>query len=328
MLMLGGAKRVAMARRFKESAARLGYDLHVYSYELSEDVAISLEADEVIVGLRWSDPAVDADLRRVVAEKDIRLVVPFVDGAIPVASRLFYKKRGHRTSEPFAPVMDSERCSWLNDKVKSAEWFESERLPIPDTYCREGRPLRFPAIAKPRYGAASKGLCRMNNAEEYETWLSDGHNPDDYLIQQYIDKAEEYTVDCYIDGDGIIRAVSPRRRIEVAGGEVVVTETVAKGVMLDQMVDLAEVIIQRLQLVGAVTIQLLRNAYGALALMEINPRLGGGAVASINADVDLPGMIIAETGGYVMERQWPTPGVKTTRYLDDIAFKDGKRYKK
>ena len=53
VLMLGGAKRVSMARLFTETAAKLKYNARMYSFELGEDVPIASVA-EVITGGKWT----------------------------------------------------------------------------------------------------------------------------------------------------------------------------------------------------------------------------------------------------------------------------------
>ena len=55
ILFLGGAKRVAMGRLFKEAGRKFGMDVMLFSYELSSQVPIAEEAS-VIVGRRWADP--------------------------------------------------------------------------------------------------------------------------------------------------------------------------------------------------------------------------------------------------------------------------------
>ena len=116
---------------------------------------------------------------------------------------------------------------------------------------------------------------------------------------------------------GQIAAVSPRLRGEVSGGEVVRTETLA-----DAEIDtLVRRTLVATGLRGAVTVQLLRDLdTGHLMIMEINPRLGGGAVASVHAGVDLPGLIIADCLGEALPVQHATPGVETVRYLADVVF--------
>ena len=54
-------------------------------------------------------------------------------------------------------------------------------------------------------------------------------------------------------------------------------------------------ILEKLGFEGPVTIQFIHDkAHGRYLLMEINPRLGGGVVCSINAGAAIPEMILTE----------------------------------
>ena len=56
-------------------------------------------------------------------------------------------------------------------------------------------------------------------------------------------------------------------------------------------------------------------------LMEINPRLGGGAVTAIAAGADIPAMIIAEALGNPLPREEKgKPGTLVARYLQETVF--------
>lgn len=307
VLFLGGAKRVVMARMFKDACRRRGLECQITGYELDAHSALACEAD-IVEGLRWSDPAIFADLDRVVEEKEIDIVIPFVDGAVGIAAEYVAK---HATTDVFCPVGARATADTMFDKVAAAELFERLGLPIPATY-RPGSPCSR-LIAKPRYGSASKGIMAIDSLRQlYEVPAGK------YLIQQRFDNREEITVDCYVGvSTGQIAAVSPRLRCEVAGGEVVRTETFADA-DADAIVRRALVAIG---LRGAVTVQLLRDLdTDRLMIMEINPRLGGGAVASVHAGVDLPGLIIDDAMGSPLATQRATPGVETVRYLSDMVF--------
>ncbi|MDE6126751.1 MAG: ATP-grasp domain-containing protein, partial [Muribaculaceae bacterium] len=74
---------------------------------------------------------------------------------------------------------------------------------------------------------------------------------------------------------------------------------------------------------GPVTVQLLRDTTdGRLMLMEINPRLGGGAVCSVHAGADLPFMILSDLLGSKPEvcDGWQA-GVKISRYMQEVVFR-------
>ena len=144
---------------------------------------------------------------------------------------------------------------------------------------------------------------------------------DDYLIQERIDNRNEITVDCYVSAiDGEVKALSPRRRLATAGGEVTDTVTIADG----RIDDIVGRTLRSLGLTGAVTVQLIEDLDdGRLMLMEINPRLGGGAVCSVCAGADIPSMIVAEARGMAAVPAQAKPGVRITRYMQEVVFDNG-----
>ncbi len=109
VLLLGGARRVSLADLLKRSGQRLGYQVNIVSYDLSKEVPISLVA-KVVEGLRWNDPDVVSDIERVVKEHDVDVILPFVNGAIEIASMC-----RDRMPEVFVPVSDFATTSQLFD---------------------------------------------------------------------------------------------------------------------------------------------------------------------------------------------------------------------
>lgn len=309
ILFLGGAKRVSMARMFIAAGKRLGRDVRIFSYELEEDVPIAC-VGTVVKGLRWTDPAVGADLERLVKRESISLIVPFVDPAVEVAARFCAGR-----CDVWSPVSDSKRCAIMFDKVAAAEFFDRLGLPIPVTlHLGDGH---FPKIAKPRRGSASKGIKILNKKSDENAF----ENKEDYLFQEYITSAEEYTVDCYVARDGHIVCAVPRRRVEVAGGEVTRTVTVD----IHELNRESLAVLERTGLTGAVTLQFLCDrSDGRYLLMEINPRLGGGAVCAVHAGADLPELIIRDSVGLPLPSVEWTPGVEITRYMQEVVFRKDK----
>lgn len=305
ILMLGGAKRLTMAGCLAEAFTRLGFESVFFSYELSAEEPIA-ELATVIRGLRWGDPGLMGHLRRVCRDNGINVVLPFVDGAIEPAARLAREDDGI-----YCPCCSPELSAVLFDKGASAEAFAAAGLSIPATW-KPGTPAAFPLIAKPRFGSASKGISIVRD----ETALAAIDRPSDYLVQEYVEGAEEITVDCFVTRSGEVAAVSPRLRLLTLGGEVVRTVTIADAAVADAAVTA----IGRLGLRGAVTLQYLR-AGSRLLLMEINPRLGGGATASIAAGADIAAMIAEEALGYPVEPRRAEADVLTVRCFRDVTFK-------
>lgn len=286
IMMLGGARRVSMAELFKRSGERIGREVNIVSYELMEQVPIALVA-KVVVGLRWSDPNVVADIVKVAREYEIDIILPFVDGAIEIASKV-----KQHLPEVFIPVGDFETNRTMFDKVEAAKAFEAAGIPIPKTYSVIN--AKMPAIAKPRKGSASRGIKIFNSLDE----LMHLENLSDYLVQEYIDNRDEYTVDCYVSQKGEILTVVPRVRLEVMGGEVTRTIT-CRNVTLDR---LSRDVIEKFKLRGPVTLQFLHDIdRNRFLLMEVNPRLGGGVVCSIYAGAPIPDYILDESRGITLK---------------------------
>lgn len=309
ILFLGGAKRVSMARHFKRAAATRGIAVSIFGSEISQDVPLVIEGD-IIDNTRWSDADALQRLSDVCREHEISVVVPFVDNGVAFATRLAEASEGRIFAPCSAPAV-SER---MFDKVLAAADFESAGLPIPATW-HPSIPAddMLPLIAKPRCGSASKGIILIDEASQ----LDEIYHPS-YLIQKRFDKRDEITVDCYRSVvDGHIKAIVPRLRNEVAGGEVVRTTVFHDA----QVSALAEKVILSLGLTGAVTVQLLRDLRsGILYVMEVNPRLGGGAVAAIGAGADLTGMILDDALGNPQPAITDYNNVMVARYLDEVVF--------
>lgn len=312
ILFLGGAKRVAMGRLFIEAGRRLGMEVVLFSYELSTEVPVS-EVSRVIVGRRWNDPALMEDLHEVVTENRIDIIIPFVDPAVEIAARYCMSD-----SSVWTPFKDGVLAEHMFDKCKADELFRNIGVPVPRNAGLEK--ITGEVIAKPRHGSASKGIRVMEN-DEYAAMRSRGET-DGYIFQEYISDREEYTVDCYVASDGKVICAVPRRRLEVAGGEVVSTVTVA-----DKDIEaISRNVLEGLSLRGAVTIQFLRDRTdGRLMIMELNPRLGGGAVCAVYAGADIPAFILTDwrDGKVQVCDDWQA-GVKMCRYFEDVVFKPGK----
>lgn len=317
ILFLGGAKRVSMARKLKRAGADLGLDVTLFSYELGTHVPVAAEA-AVITGLRWNDPRLMENLHEAVMTNRIDIIIPFVDPAVEVAAKYC---AADIEAECFTPGRDASLAAVMFDKVQADALFRSLGFPLPL------RPEELSGdakiIAKPRCGSASKGikvLCR----DEYAN-LADTPEGEGYLFQEYIGRRREYTVDCYVTSRGKFVCAVPRERLEVQGGEVTSTVTVRD----HEIESLSRHILSELKFTGPVTIQFMREVLpdgepGRLMLMEINPRLGGGAVCAVHAGAALPEYILRDwMGEDIAECDSWRDGVMICRYQQEVAFEHG-----
>jgi carbamoyl-phosphate synthase large subunit len=142
-------------------------------------------------------------------------------------------------------------------------------------------------IAKPKQGSASQGIMKLESKDEFEDFFSK-NDVEKYLVQQFIE-GDEFTIDCYIDIYGEIMSVVPRKRLEIIGGEV------SKSITQKEpfMIEVSEQILKKANFRGPITIQFLKDTEQSY-IMEINPRLGGGVITSIEAGADIPLMILKD----------------------------------
>lgn len=305
VLFLGGAKRVSFAEHLKAAGKQRGMDVAIFSYELEKTVPIGKVA-EVLIGLKWSDGNIYTDLENVIAKHNIHIVLPFVDKAIEIAANL--KTR----TKAFVPVSSAEICRTMFDKVKSAVWFEEKGILQPSKY-KSKADIRYPAILKPRNGSASKGIIIAEKSQDIENVVWEN-----YLTQEYISNAIEYTVDCYVSQKGEPVLIVPRVRLETAGGEV--TKTITK--KNERLISIANKILQSGEFRGPITIQFITDENEKhYYVMEINPRYGGGVIASIEAGSMVLEMLLDEYEGKEIYKQnnWKD-NLLMTRYMQEVIY--------
>lgn len=306
ILFLGGSRRVSLAELFRSGGERMGVKVRFVSYELDTDVPIALMG-KVIKGLRFDDPKVVDDIMRVVKEHDVKIILPIVNDAMAVAARLKEQLAG-----VFVPVPDYKVTSMMYDKLAAAEAFSKAGIPIPRTYSIIDNEM--PAIAKPRMGGSSRGVHIFHEVDD----LMNLANLNSYLLQEYIENAREFTVDCYVSAKGEILTAVPRERLEVMGGEV--TRTVTQRIPC--IIDMSHEVIRKFGFTGPVTIQYLYDsARDRYLLMEVNPRLGGGVICSIYAGAPITDYILREAMGLSVSpcADW-TDNVLMARYQKEAIF--------
>lgn len=303
LLMLGGGKRVSLLQRFEEASVQLGLDFRAFAYELNDRQPISQLA-KVIVGKRWLDEEIEEDLMNISKRNKVDLIVSNVDQATLVQSRI----RKSLKAASFSSILESaEIC-------QSKKRFQS--------FCHENNlgviPLaiddEYPVFAKPNFGSASEGAVVVSSKSEKDSLAPTL----DFIIQKYV-KGVEYSVDAYVSRNGKICGVSPRRRLRTLGGESVETETLYDAEIFERTCQ----VIKKLHLVGPLTIQFIReDVTQRLYLLEVNPRFGGGVIASIEAGFNFPLMMLEECIGLEPRVVLEGKKIRMIRYFKEVFYED------
>ena len=165
-----------------------------------------------------------------------------------------------------------------------------------------------------RSGGSSRGVRVFHDISE----LMSLPNLNSYILQEYIENAREYTVDCYVSMKGEILVTVPRERLEVMGGES--TRPVTR--RIPDIIEMSREVIDKFKLVGPVTIQYLYNPKtDRYVIMEVNPRLGGGVICSVYAGAPITDYILKESLGVPVNpcNDW-NANVLMARYLKEAIF--------
>jgi carbamoyl-phosphate synthase large subunit len=307
ILFIGGAKRVSLAEKLIKAGSERNCRVKIYSYELDKHVPIA-SVGTVIIGLKWSDPRLYDHLKELINNLKINTVLPFVDPAVEVTSKL-----SQLLPHLYIPVSDVKMSSIMFDKISANQWFVENKLPVPS------QEACFPMIAKPARGSASKGIVVLNDQDDV-TYFDKKNNRINFLIQKFIHGAE-YTVDCYVARNGTIISVVPRMRLEVTSGEATKTTTVRD----EEIIKLSNEILGKGNFKGPITIQFIRDSEtGKTYIMEINPRFGGGVLASIEAGANSAQVLIDELLGISVDinNRWKENLIMARSFRETYFYAD------
>lgn len=282
ILFLGGAKRIGVAESFIKEGKSLGYNVNIFSYELSYDVPISI-IGTVILGLKWNEEKLYQHLVDTIVNNSIQIIIPFLDPATIVASKLKDVCEDNKL-EVFIPVSDTNECKLFFNKLEAEQWCLKNNISYPKS---KGD---FPLFAKPVEGFASKGT-KLITKEEDLIGITGNEN---YIIQKYID-GDEYSIDIYRSTrEKKIIVIVPRIRLETQGGEVIKSMTVKD----TRIIEFTTNLLNYTELVGPLTLQILKEkSTGRIYFMELNPRFGGGVVTAIGAGANIPKMVLSDYKG-------------------------------
>jgi carbamoyl-phosphate synthase large subunit len=268
-------------------------------------------ADRYELVPRVYDPGYLPALRRIVAEHDVRLIVPLTDLDQVTLARA-RDELGVLVLLPAAETVER-----LGDKYLAHVLFEERGVSSPPTWLPDEVPVdvAFPVLVKARIGFGSRHIYRAENRDELEFFLR--YTPVDSIVQACLG-GEEFSVDVFCDLDGRCLNGIPRTMIESKGGESIKGMTVRD----ERLIELARDVSEKLALVGPANIQCFRERDGSHYVTDINPRFGGGFPLPLAAGGGYPELALALARG---ERPEPRlgefrEGIVMTRFFSDLSL--------
>jgi carbamoyl-phosphate synthase large subunit len=262
---------VELIECFRRSGADLGLSLVVHAADLVPSASAACRLADRRHQVSRADAAPYADqLLEIARREGIRLVVPTIDTELAAlaAARTAFEAAGIRVA-----IGSPELVAIARDKLETARFLGARDIAVPRTASLEealARPSDWQGalFLKPRHGSSGRGIRGLDSLE--------GLSPDQFsepmLIQERLE-GPEFTVNCFFDRDGALRAAVPHQRLAVRGGEV------EKGVTRrdPDLAALARALADALPGPrGALCFQAMRSSGGHYCLFEINARFGGG----------------------------------------------------
>ncbi len=166
----------------------------------------------------------------------------------------------------------------------------------------------YPVIVKPRQGSGSRGIVLVGSAAE----LAALDRSAELIVQDFL-PGEEYSVDVLADAGGRVIASVPRLRARVDSGVSVGGRTVHD----PEVEAFGRAVAQATGVTFVANVQCKRDASGAPALLEVNPRMPGTLGLTIASGVDMPRLALAALLGKPLPETIGFCERAVVRFLDE-----------
>lgn len=288
VLFTSVGRRVELIRAFRRAYDALGLRGRTVGVDIDPLAPAFRVVDRALLAPPSRSPDYVTWLVQVCTEERIDLILPLIDGDIPILAE-HHEALESGGAQVLVPPLDAVMRT--RDKWRTLQLFKQLDLAVPATWLPEqlsGVELSYPLIVKPRSGSAGKHAFRVDGQRELAFFVE--YVPD-AMIQEFI-VGPEITTDVLCDHDGVVLGAVSRRRIEVRSGEVAKGVTIRDDTILDGCVRLATT----LGAVGPITVQCIVRD-GTPYYTEINSRFGGGVPLGIAAGFDAPRLLLGRRAG-------------------------------
>lgn len=321
VLFTSAGRRVELIDLFK----REGYTTHAADCNSTAPTLRTAHKGHLVPRI-LEDPDIYIDaLLEIVKKENIQVIIPLIDAELMVLSEareLFLEYQ--------ADIMIStlDHVAIAFDKYRTYRFFKTIGLPTPETHLVEelsrnkeypnGYKHLFPAVLKPRYGAATEGIIICNDMD-YVFFLQSRGKLADYLLQKKVEGVE-VTIDILGDGHGRMIGAVQRRRLKIRAGEVERGVTVKYKSLENYIL----IFSRQYSPYGVINIQCFYDEErDKVNYIEINPRFGGGYPLAYYAGANFPRLIRRMLGGENLQENVCDyeEGLIMTRYDSAVYYK-------
>jgi len=264
---------------------------------------------------RVDEPGYLAALSALVAEHEVRLVVPLTD-----LDQVLLARSRAELAPALTLVPEPEVCETMGDKYLAHVFFEAHGIASPRSWLPDEVPVdaRYPLLVKVREGFGSRHIWRVHDRAELDFFL--GYTGVDSFVQECC-RGEEFSIDVFCDLESRCLNAIPRTMIQSKGGESIKGATIADAELIEHASSVAETV----GIVGPANVQCFREPDGSLPVTDINPRFGGGFPLPLAAGSRYPDLALQLARG---ERPEPMlgefrAGIVMTRFFSHLCLTSG-----
>ncbi len=270
MLITSAGRRAGLVECFRASAARMDVALEIHACDLYPELSAACAlADARFVAPRCTDTAYIPTLLDYARDNDIALIVPTIDTELQplAAARADFAALG-----TYVHVSSEEVIDIVRDKKRTMDVLAEAGVPVPRTatleqFRQDHEGWVWPLFIKPVAGSASRGIALLHDISELKS-----EYPEPMLVQEALG-GDEYTVNLFVDEEGVMQAAIPHFRMSVRAGEVEKGRTVRRADFETIARDLAAALPGPR---GVLCFQLFDDPRLGPRIIEINARFGGG----------------------------------------------------
>lgn len=309
--ILSASRKVWLVQAFQRALAAIGGGC-VWALDCERTAAALQAADAAELSPRSDAPEFVDWLVLWCRRERISLLVPTRDAELPVlaaAADRFLRAGVRVVVSPEAAV------ALCRDKRRFAQACAVHGFATPEEFA-DPASVRFPAFVKPRVGQAGRGAQRLDSAAAL---AARGFDPEAEIVQEFV-ADPEFTIDVFVDWDGVLLSAVPRERVRVSGGESVVGRTVRDA----ELAAAAGRLVLALGLRAHATVQAFRGP-DRIRFIEVNPRYGGGAALGFAAGCPTPEWLVRQARGERIEPRLERheSGLWMFRHTTDLFRRDG-----
>ena len=329
-------RRNYLVRYFQDAFRLLGIPGKVVATDLSPYAPAMREADvSVAVPPVASENYLQA-LLEVCKSQEVGLIISLNDLELPVLAEAsgMLEREGVR-----AIVSSPEVIGTCFDKWETYRFLVQHNIPSPKTFLTleeatsalAAGDASFPLIVKPRWGSASIGIQIVGDEEElrlmyalqsrriHQTILAtaSASDPERCILVQEVMSSQEYGLDVINNLNKEHQGVVVKKKLSMRAGETDRAVTVR----IPQLEALGRQLGRALGHVGNLDCDVFWDGDRA-AVLELNPRFGGGYPFSHAAGINLPAAILAWATGHPVDPQWfiAQAGITAAKYDHLMVF--------